>query len=61
MHLHPIPEELLAVMPLDGTDACYGQIYQNINDETYKAAGIDGFLPHNPFHPSSWDGVIVIP
>ena len=50
MHLRPIPEELLAFFPLDGTDSRFGQLYKNINDKAYEAAGIEGFLPHNPFN-----------
>ena len=30
MHLQPIPEELLAFAPLDGTDSRFGQLYKNI-------------------------------
>ena len=40
---------MIVFAPLDGIDTKYGQIYKNINDEACKAAGIDGFLPHNPW------------
>ena len=40
---------MIAFAPLDGIGTKYGQIYKNINDEAYKAAGMDGFLPHNPW------------
>ena len=48
MHLQPIHEELLAFAPLDGADSRFGQLYKNINVKAYEAAGIEGFLPHNP-------------
>ena len=40
---------MIAFAPLDGIDTKYGQIYKNINDGEYKAAGLDGFLPNNPW------------
>ena len=40
---------MIVCVPLEGIDTKYGQIYKNINDEAYKAAGIDGLLPHNPW------------
>ena len=40
---------MIACAPLDGIGTKYGQIYKNINNEAYKAAGMDGFLPHNPW------------
>ena len=51
MHINPVPPEMIAFAPLDGIDTKYGQIYTNINDEAYKAAGIHGLLPHN-----TWKG-----
>ena len=49
MNISLITPELIAFATLGGIDTKYGQIYKNINDEAYKAAGIDGFLPHNPW------------
>ena len=49
MHISPVPQYMLEFAPLGSIDTKYGQIYKNINDEAYKAAGIDGFLPHNPW------------
>ena len=40
---------MIEFAPLGGIDTKYGQIYININDEAYKSACIDGFLPHNPW------------
>ena len=40
---------MIIFLPLDGIDTKYGQIYKNINDEAYKAAGIDGLFLHNPW------------
>ena len=42
MNIRPVPPEMIAFAPLDGIDTEYGQIYKNINDEAYKAAGIYG-------------------
>ena len=49
MHLSPVPPELIAFSPLDGADTRYGQLWSTISDKAYKNAGINGFLPHNPF------------
>ena len=31
------------------TDTRYDQLYRGISGDAYKAAGIEGFLPHCPF------------
>ena len=49
MDLSPVPPEMVAFAPLDGPDTRYGQLYRGISNDAYKAAGIDGFLPHCPF------------
>ena len=49
MHISSVPQEMIVFAPLDGIDTKYGHIYKNINDEAYKASGIDRFLPHNPW------------
>ena len=41
MHISSVPQEMIVFAPLDGIDTKYGHIYKNINDEAYKASGID--------------------
>ena len=60
MHLQPIPKELRDFAPLDGTDPRFGQLYKNINNKAYEAAGIEGFLPHNPFK-GIWEHATILP
>ena len=49
MHLSPMPYELVPFAPVDGVDTRYGQLHKGIDDKAYKIAGVDGFLPHDPF------------
>ena len=50
MDVSPVPPELVAFAPLNGPDTRYGQLYRGISNDAYKAAGIDGFVPHCPFN-----------
>ena len=34
---------------MDGPDTRYGQLYRGITKDAFKAAGVSGFSPHNPF------------
>ena len=49
MHMSPVPPNIQAFVLLDSVDSRYGQIYCQININTYKQGGINGFLPHNLF------------
>ena len=44
-----MPRKLLAFPPVNGANTPYDQFYRITSDDAYKAVGIDGFLPHNPF------------
>ena len=48
-HLTPVPPEMQAFLPVDGSDSRYGQIYKPISGKVYKDAGIKGFVPPLPF------------
>ena len=48
-NLSPVPPELIAFVPTDGADTRYGQLYKPLQDTAYKAAGIKGWLPPQPF------------
>jgi hypothetical protein len=49
-HLSPFPRELLPFPPVDGADNRYGQLHVPIQADPYKAAGIKGFQPPQPFN-----------
>ena len=51
--LSPYPPELIPFQPLDTADSRYGQLYRPIGKSPYKEAGIDGFIPPQPFRIAS--------
>ena len=57
-HLSPVPLEIIPFAPIDGPDHRFGQLNKPLSDEAYKAAGIEGFLPKQPwkrFEPQPFD------
>ena len=50
--LSPVPRELIPYSPVDTSDARYGQSHKPLSSDAYKLAGIEGFLPRQPIHPS---------
>lgn len=53
-----MPREMLPFAPVDGPDHRFGQINKPLDNEAYKLAGIEGFLPKQPwkaFAPEPFD------
>ncbi len=48
-HLSPFPLELMSFIPISGSDNEYGQIHKPIIKNAFKAAGVIGFDPVQPF------------
>ena len=44
MHLLPFPHQLIPFEPVDGPDNVYGQMYQPIQRDPYKAVSIKGLI-----------------
>ena len=51
-HLSPVPHELVPYAPVDTSDARFGISHKPLSEDAYKLAGIEGFLPRQPFKPS---------
>ena len=51
-HFSPYPQELLPLLPIDGADNRYGQIYTPIKADPYMNAGIKWVHPSQPFKNS---------
>jgi hypothetical protein len=49
LDLSPYPTELIPFQPVDGADTWYGQLFKPIAANPFKAAGIKGFFPIQPF------------
>eukprot|EP00956_Cyclotella_meneghiniana_P009859 scaffold13641_cov42-Cyclotella_meneghiniana.AAC.3 len=57
-HLSPVPHEIIPFAPVDGPDHRFGQLNKPISDDVYKAAGVKGFIPPQPwrrFDPVPFD------
>ncbi len=48
-HLSPFPLELMPFTPISGSDNEYFRIHKPINKNAFKAAGVTGFDPVQPF------------
>ncbi len=51
--LSPYPAELIPFKPVDCADTRYGQLYKPISAQPFKEAGINGFIPPEPFKLAS--------
>jgi hypothetical protein len=52
-NLSPYPAKLIPFEPVDGADTQYGQLYKPISAQPFKEAGINGFIPPEPFKLAS--------
>eukprot|EP00956_Cyclotella_meneghiniana_P035924 scaffold119565_cov44-Cyclotella_meneghiniana.AAC.1 len=48
-HLNPVPDQLVPYTPIDGTDHRFGQSHKPLSEDAYAIAGLDGFVPPQPF------------
>eukprot|EP00956_Cyclotella_meneghiniana_P028882 scaffold68484_cov41-Cyclotella_meneghiniana.AAC.4 len=48
-HLSPVPVELIPFTPIDGADHRFGQSNKPLANDAYRIAGLDGFVPPQPF------------
>ncbi len=53
LDLSPYLLELVPFEPINGPDHQYGQLHKPINADSYKEAGIKGFIPPAPFKATS--------
>jgi hypothetical protein len=54
--------EILPFAPVDGPDHRFGQINKPLDNDAYKLAGIEGFLPKQPwksFAPQPFDDSVI--
>ena len=57
--LTPIPPEMRAFQPVDGSDTRYSQLYRPISKDAYKMAGVKGFTPSLPFNDLLHDSILI--
>ena len=50
--LSPFPHQLLPLLPVDGPDNLYGQLNAQLQPDAYYDAGIQSFIPGNPYKES---------
>ena len=52
-HLSPLPKQLIPFPPLNGPDTSYQQLHKKYASNPFKAAGIEGFKPVQPWKTSN--------
>ena len=59
--LSPFPHQLLPLLPVDGPDNLYGQLNAQLQPDAYYDAGIQSFIPGNPYKESEETVLLSLP